>query len=279
MSRRIAALFGLLFLVFLVGLLVTYIQDARLQANRKASENNLRQLSLFAAHHVDPRSTGSEKKLPNEIPSATVVLAGVRPEERLSWIVPILPGFDQRRNNVVGILNLIDTQKPWSSPKNQEAARIPLSGVLCPENTPTFSPNDPAITCYVGITGLGADAASLTVSAQGQVSPRAGAFHYDGPTPFDRIADGLSQTLLIGETASDPGPWLRGGPSTARGLDDSSNAKSLIGPGGQFGGFFPGGGYFSMCDGSVRFISSQVSPSILKSLATIAGNENQIVPE
>jgi len=197
----------------------------------------------------------------------------------LSWLVPILPGLDQRRNNVSEILSRLDPQQPWTFAQNQGAGRVRLNVVLCPENTPAVEANAPAITCYVGITGLGLDAAALTVPVRGPVSPRSGAFHYDGPTPFDRITDGLSQTLLIGETAHQPGPWLRGGPSTARGLDDTAGARPFIGTGGQFGGFFPEGCHFAMCDGSVRFLTPQISPSLMKRLVTIAGAEAEIVPE
>jgi prepilin-type processing-associated H-X9-DG protein len=89
----------------------------------------------------------------------------------------------------------------------------------------------------------------------------------------------LSQTLLIGETNDDPGPWLRGGYSTARGLDDTANAKPLIGFGGQFGGFFPNGANFAMCDGSVRLITPDVTPSLLLKLATIAGGQSELAPD
>ena len=106
----------------------------------------------------------------------------------------------------------------------------------------------------------------------------AGAFRYDAATPFDRIGDGLGQTLLLGETANDLGPWLRGGPSTVRGMDDGTGAKPLIGAGGQFGGYYPNGAYFAMCDGSVRNITPQVSRDVLLNLATIDGGVDARLP-
>jgi prepilin-type processing-associated H-X9-DG protein len=44
---------------------------------------------------------------------------------------------------------------------------------------------------------------------------------------------------------------------------------------GQFGGFFPNGANFAMCDGSVRLITPQITPSILLKLATISGGVNE----
>jgi prepilin-type processing-associated H-X9-DG protein len=58
-------------------------------------------------------------------------------------------------------------------------------------------------------------------------------------------------------------------------LDDAENAKPLIGTGGQFGGFFPNGANFAMCDGSVRLITPQVTPAVLLKLATISGGASE----
>ena len=122
------------------------------------------------------------------------------------------------------------------------------------------------------------DAATATHPPPPDPAARAGAFRYDAATPFDRIGDGLSQTLLLGETANDVGPWLRGGPSTVRGLDDGKSAKPLIGAGGQFGGYYPNGAYFAMCDGSVRNITPQITRGVLLDLATIDGGNEAKLP-
>jgi prepilin-type processing-associated H-X9-DG protein len=277
MSRRIALIVSLLFIFLLVGFLVTFIQKLRISAHLRASENNLRQLAMYSAHLAYLDSDPS--KTPTEIPAATLYLPGTPPENRLSWIVTVIPGLDGTKNPVEELLTQIDLTKPWSAERNQNAGRTKLNVVICPENTPQTPRNSPALTCYVGIAGIGTDAATLTIPQNGPVPERAGAFRYDAPTPFEKITDGLSQTLLIGETADDPGPWLRGGPATARGFDDTQNAKPLIGTGGQFGGFFPNGANYAMCDGSVRFITTQVTPSVLMNLATIAGGTRESFAE
>jgi prepilin-type processing-associated H-X9-DG protein len=251
---------------------------ARLNAHLVESRNNLGQLALFAAYHSNPEPGRDAGKLPKDIPAGTVVLPGVLPGDRLSWTVSVLPGLNQRTNPTEYLLNQIDTKLPWSAEPNQAAARTRLPAFVCPENTPEVSPNAPAITCYVGIAGVGADAATLELAPGVPTPTRAGAFRYDGPTPFDRITDGLSQTLLMSEAAADPGPWLRGGFSTVRGLDDAAGARPLIGFGGQFGGFFPNGANMALCDGSVRTFTPQTTPALLFKLATIAGGEKEAIP-
>ncbi len=271
MARRITIIGFVLFALLVAGVIITYIPKARLQANQVASQNNLRELSLFGAHHAKPDPKRDASKLPTEIPAGTVVLAGVNLENRLSWGVVMLPLMDQRRNPTVELFPLIDDKLPWLAEPNQKAARVRLPALLCPENTPQVPSGEPAITCYVGIAGVGPNAAALPPGA-----PRAGAFRYDGPTPFERITDGLSQTLLFGETRNDVGPWLRGGPSTVRGFDDAPGAPALVG--GQFGGYFPVGTNFALCDGSVRMFSARTSAQVLLGMATIAGKEVDVLP-
>jgi prepilin-type processing-associated H-X9-DG protein len=281
MSRRwVAAILIVLIALVATGFIITYLQKARMNAHLAASQNNLRQLALFAAHHANRDASQDPAKIPREIPSGTVVLAGQPTENRLSWFVSVLPGLDQRRQDVVGLLSQINDRSPWSDPRNQEAARTRLLVALCPLYTKLPPADQPAITCYVGIAGVGADAANLALPPIPERAPnRAGAFRYDAATPFDRIGDGLSQTLLLAETAHDLGPWLRGGPSTVRGVDDGKDARPLIGPGGQFGGYFSNGGNFALCDGSVRLITSRISPDVFLRLATIDEGEVAAVPD
>jgi hypothetical protein len=273
MSRWPVLILIALVILVALGLLLPYLLKARLEAHLVTSRNNLRDLAFFAAHNSNPDPNTDAVKLLREIPPGTIVLPGVPPEERLSWVVAVLPGLDQKKHPVEQLLAQIRLDQPWAAEANQQAARTRLPVLLCPENTPQVPPDAPAVTCYVGIAGLGPDAATLTLAPGTPAPPRAGAFRYDSPTPFDKITDGLSQTLLMGETADSPGPWLRGGTSTVRGLDDKPGAKPLIGPGGQFGGYFPTGGNFALCDGSVRTFTPRTTPGVLLKMATIAGGD------
>lgn len=273
MSRRIVVVGAVLFVLVVVGLALPFIVKARAKSHFVGSQNNLREVALFAGHHAKPDPKNAARKLPAEIPAGTVALLGTPPDDRLSWVVAVLPGLDQRRVPSEQLLGAIDRTKPWNDDTNQRAARTRVTVLLCPESTPDTPPGAPAVTCYVGIGGLGANAATLPVE-----SPRAGAMRYDTPTPFDRITDGLSQTLLFGESRNEVGPWLRGGFATVRGLDDAPGVLPLIGTGGQFGGYFPDAANFALCDGSVRPFSPRVEPRVLYGLATIAGKDTDPVP-
>jgi prepilin-type processing-associated H-X9-DG protein len=269
MARRVTVIGFVLLALVAVGLFVTYIPKARLNANMEASRNNLRELSLFAAHHTAPDKTPKRDaaKFPSEIPAGTIYLPDVPPDDRLSWAVGVLPGVDQKKQNTEELLKGIARDKPWTAEPNQRAGQTRLVMLICPENPPPGA----NVTSYVGIGGAGADAAALAPGAA-----RAGAFRYDGPTPFAQISDGLSQTLLFGETRHNVGPWLRGGPDTVRGLDGADGAPPLIGT--QFGGYFPAGANFAFCDGSVRTFSPRTTPKVLLGFATIAGKGTDPLP-
>lgn len=271
MARRIAVIVGGLLVFALVGLAIPYVMKMRARADVVTCRNNLRELAQFAAHFSGPNPKQPRKDV-DLIPPGTIFLPGVPPDERLSWVVSVLPVLDQKRHDAVKLLAVIDEKQPWPAAPNQQAARTKLATLLCPGNPPAVVADQPAPACYVGIGGLGADAAAAADPH------RAGCFRYDGPTPFDRIADGLSQTLLFGERSGDLGPWLRGGPSTVRGFDDAAGAPPVLGPGAQFGGNHPTGANWALADGSVRLFNPRVDPKLLFGLATIAGGEKDPLP-
>jgi prepilin-type processing-associated H-X9-DG protein len=267
---------GLFVAIFGIGVLITALPKRRAAAEAEMCKKNLKDLAAFAAMNSDP-DPAKAAKAPHEVPAGTIVLSGVDPENRLSWVVAALPTLDQKRQSTTELLHSLDRSQPWTFANNQEAAKRKLVALLCPGNPPALDAEQPAPTQYVGIAGLGTDAALLNFVAPGPAPPRAGCFRYDSPTLFSSILDGLSQSLLFGERAEELGPWLRGGPSTLRGLDDSPNASPLIGS--QFGGNHPDASNWAMADGSVRVFTPRVDPRILFSLATIAGKETDAVPE
>jgi hypothetical protein len=84
---------------------------------------------------------------------------------------------------------------------------------------------------------------------------------------LSEISDGASNTFLIGEVNANFKPW--GHPinfrDPAAGINRSPNGFG--GPPGS------GGALFCMADGSVRFVSEQVSPEVLMALSTPNGGE------
>ncbi|QDU23410.1 DUF1559 family PulG-like putative transporter [Urbifossiella limnaea] len=278
MRRWAAAAAAGFVLLVAVGFVATYILRYRRAAGDVTCAANLREIGLFAAHHVDPK-VGDPDRLPSEIPAGTVALAGVAPDDRLSWFPRVLPGLDQKRQDAGPLLAGLKTLEPFPAAANQTVARTRLRAALCPADPPAADHSAPAPTSYVGIAGLGADAAELVLpDPPGAAPPRAGCFRYDRPTPFSYITDGLSQSLLLGERSGDLGPWLRGGSATVRGLNDAAGAGPLMARGGQFGGTHAGGANWGFADGSVRFFTDRGDPRILFALATIAGRETDGLP-
>lgn len=107
-------------------------------------------------------------------------------------------------------------------------------------------------------------------------------FGYDRRITFEKgFPDGTSNTLLIIETANDPGHWAYGGPATVRAFDP--DAAPHIGPGRPFGGFHNGGLVLfgprshicvvAMADTSVRSFTNATAPEVLEALATVGGKE------
>lgn len=258
---------GAFLVLFAVGVLITALPQRRAAAEQEACKKNLKDLAAFAAMKSDP-DPARAAAAPHEVPAGTIVLPGVPPSARLSWVPAALPTFDQRHQKTTEIVEAIDRARPWESSRNQEAAKRKLLALLCPGRPPEIAADRFAPTQYVGIAGIGATAAEFNV-----VTKESGCFRYDSPTPFTDIADGLSQTLLFGERSEELGPWLQGGPSTVRGLEAGPNAPLL-----GFGGNHPNTSNWAMADGSVRSITPRIDPKILRSLATIAGKEQETIP-
>ncbi|MGL6095968.1 MAG: DUF1559 domain-containing protein [Fimbriiglobus sp.] len=257
--------------LFLVGAFVVWIAGGRLDQDRLYCVNHLRQLGQFAGADVrDPRAPVRDQKPPRDaVPAGTVVNPLLPPDLRLSWAAAALLVLDQRTQPTAELSEKIDRSAAWDAGPNAAVGGTRVGGFVCPAN-PTAGAN----TQYLGMAGLNPDAAGLDLGPP--VQPRAGCFRYDAPTPFAAIADGLSQTILFAETNRDLGPWLRGGPSTVRGLDIADGSAVPIGVGGQFGGNHFGGANLGFADGSVRFLTDKMSPDVFRKLVTIVdGSERE----
>lgn len=253
MSKRISILAGILLFVLTICLLmprVTYVREA---ANRIACQNNLKQLGNALANYHD--ANGS-------FPAATVPSNTLPFEKRLSWLYDLDPYMISRMSP----RHSQDRTKAWDAPENQQIVSEGLPYYLCPSNPDRGDAAALPLTHYVGIAGLGEDAAGLT-----REDGRAGVFGYDRRTRREDIRDGTSLTLMVMETTLNNGCWAAGGPATVRGLDTSS--QPYLGKGGQFGGSHPGHTVATFADGSAHTMHDTVSPEVIKALMTIAGGE------
>ena len=189
-------------------------------------------------------------------PPGTLANAGLPPDQRLSWQVILQPqlGRDDIRRKFNDTL-------AWDAESNRTVATTLVKEYVCPTQYQKATAGELVVTHYIGLAGLGKDAATLP-----RTDPRAGFLRYDDPTKGPDLRRGLSHTLTILETTSDLGPWAAGGPATVRGLDPAS--PPYIGPGGQFGGH-PAGANAAFADGSVRFQMNSIGSRVLEMLATL----------
>jgi prepilin-type processing-associated H-X9-DG protein len=240
----------------LIALLLPAVQQARQAARRSASMNNLKQLALAMHNFHDtwnhfPSGTGvpQEKEHLDQLK--------LKSEDRLSWLLALSPYYDQ-----APVYNQIKRNEAWNSKVNSQITITEIPTLLNPGLSLKYDKFPP--THYVGIAGVGKDAPDLKLPHK-----RAGVFGYDRKTRMRDIRDGTSNTMMISEASAQFGPWAAGGKATLRSL---TQKPYINGPDG-IGGPYTGGCNVSFADGSVRFISENIDPSVFEALSTIAGGE------
>lgn len=228
----------------LVALLLPAVQQAREAARRTQSKNNLKQLGLAMHNYAD---------VYQHFPAGTVQDTNLKPNERLSFFYSVLPFIEQ-----AALYNeMFESEKSaWNSEQNLPSATVQIPTM----RHPGIDNGMPHATHYVGISGVGADAAELAIDHE-----RAGIFGYDRKTRFRDILDGTSNTIMITETTDAGIPWAAGGQT----LKSLTQEPYINGPDG-IGGPSPGGCNVLFADGSVRFISDFIDAETMRRLAAKA---------
>ncbi|HEX3871004.1 MAG TPA: DUF1559 domain-containing protein, partial [Pirellulales bacterium] len=226
------------------------LELTRLAAARTSDEDHQRRLlEALKAHNTQQHS----------YPAGAAGAALLNPETRLSWIATLLPYYGQfewHRELKFG--------RPWNDVDNQPITRRPLDAVINPALGLSTTAAGYPVTHYVGVAGLGADAATLDAH-----DPRAGVFGYNRRIAPEQIADGAAYTIAVAGVSGKLGPWAAGGESTVRAF---TTRPYIDGPDG-FGSGQPQGLLVGMADGSVRWISKDVDPEVLEALVTVHGSE------
>ncbi len=160
-----------------------------------------------------------------------------------AWMTSMLPYIGQ-----AALYSTIDFDQAWTSPKNQQAFTLVVPQYL----NPNIGPENATVG------GLGA--AHYAGNSQLLLN--------NGSVKIREITDGMSNTIMAGEVGSNFMAW--GDPENRR--DPANGFGSTPN---QFGVAAPGIGGVQMClaDGSVRFVSENIDPRVLKALATPAGGE------
>jgi hypothetical protein len=257
-----------LVLVVLValGLVSLGIKKVREAATRTQCTNNLRQIGLALQNYQETYK---------RFPSGTMSPRDLPAEKRLSWLLAIHAFLESSP-----LYKETDKAKAWDSPENHHSAHATVGCYLCPANPVLSAPRGESLTHYVGIAGVGKDAAVLP-----RGHARDGLFKYQpdkivaeppdstwglGIRPKD-IKDDPATTLAVIETNHDNGPWLAGGRPTVRGLD--AQGLPYLGQDAQFGSYHRHGSHAVFADASVRFLPDSLDAQVLEAMATIAGGE------
>ncbi len=162
------------------------------------------------------------------------------------WQAPLLPYVEQ-----MAVYQQVDFNVPWNDPKNRVPMQSQVPSYLSPGISKVNDAAGYALSHYAGNSYL---------------------FQKNRAFRFSDITDGTVNTILAGEAAGNFQPW--GHPENCR---DPGNGISA-GPDSFGRPHFPPVAGFVMCDGSVRFLSRNIDPAVLKALATPAGGEAVEIP-
>lgn len=195
------------------------------------------------------------------------------PNQRISWMADLLPYIGQ--GNAYG---LIDRARSWRDPEN-----LPVASTLIPQFLTTGSPTSTwwvrypgvaepvAATHYVGIAGVGLDAATYSATDPA-VADKLGVFGYDRQTSLRDIT-AKDKTILMAQVPPQlQRPWMAGGGSTVEGVPETASVKPFVSAQGNG----KRGTVVLMVDGSVRFVSETVSDDVFKAMATIKKGSTSI---
>ena len=149
----------------------------------------------------------------------------------------------------------------WSSPRNDRFVRQQIPEFLNPSLEVRVSARNYPATHFVGVAGVGEDAADLPAG-----DPRAGVFGNSRPTRLEDIHDGASNTLMVLGVTSELGSWAAGGTATVRPL---TREPYVNGPDG-FGTGLTDRMMVLKADGSVAEMSATTDPRIFRRMAAIA---------
>lgn len=241
----------------LLGMVLLYVQEINHVA---ACANNLRQIGEAVHSYSDHHD--------QYFPPGTVLNSALKPEQRLSWQAAIIPYFSegktagkQAAKQWEKLAGEIALKEAWDAPANGGLRRNVLL-FLCPTFAHEFRQDRVGLTAYVGISGVGDNAATLLLR-----DADAGFFGYDRLLRDSDISARLDATMAVIETLQENGPWAAGGPPTVRGVPWGNDP--CVGKDAAFGGLHRAGANVLWGDGSARLVSEKVDPELFRREARI----------
>ena len=229
----------------LMGILLPAIQQSREAGRRITCTSNLKNQALGVLNFVD-----AHRHFP----------VGVYQSGTLdhSWCTFILPYIEQEP-----LYRRMDLSRPWDDPeRNKAVAETPLAIFRCPTSFLTKSGG----TDYGGVIGSGANSNQIN---NGIFIVHGGHEKQRPISPAD-VIDGLSRTIMIGESAGLDGHYepmwaYRGNCFFANG-EIKKDFGDLM-------SYHPGGVNVGFADGSVKFLNQTMEKEIVWALCTRNGRE------
>jgi prepilin-type processing-associated H-X9-DG protein len=267
---RVGAILGLLGIVVLLGgLFIIGLNRYREKSDLTVCTNNLRRIGQAVIQY-------REHQKGHTYPRGTIPNLDLPADERLSWMVSILPFMETDSTGGANpdqapmafrqggdLLGRFDLTQGWKAEQNRQALIGAPSWFICPAATHRSGSVEVGWTQYVGIGGYGPDSPTLP-----KTDPRAGFFGYDRiisavdlnyDNPDDKKQGrGEIGTMIVTERAGALGPWSAGGPPTVTGIDPEKQPYVPR----QFGGLHPMGANTLFADGHVNFISERADPIV-----------------
>ncbi|QDV49681.1 DUF1559 domain-containing protein [Gimesia fumaroli] len=268
-------------IAILIALLLPAVQQAREAARRSSCKNNMKQIGLALHNYHDVHLAFPSGRMRT---TASDYLGH-------STQTMLLPYIDQ-----ASLYNQMNFTVGFNSAPNFALGQTVLPAFLCPTNPTTEGVDytgsnpgpDAARTHYEGISdsGTGRRGTLSIVVSNGN-----GLFFWNSKVKLRDIIDGASNTLAFCEVISQ-GAGKHGTPAWIAYGDGIGTINGINAPwqtnggklplthnmynGDAFSGpasFHEGGCHFTLGDGSVRFLSENMSQTVLTSLTTRAGGE------
>jgi hypothetical protein len=186
-------------------------------------------------------------------PAGTVDAGNLPVAHRWSWQATIA----SQRDNPQSIA--VDWTQRWNDPRTDRFVRRPIPRFQNPLVENQTSEDKYPASHFVGVAGVGIDAAKLEVD-----HPRAGIFGQDRKTKLQDIRDGVSNTMLLVGIEQHLGSWADGATS----YRPFTREPYVHGPDG-FGTGQPNSMFVLMADGSVKEISSETEPTVIRRMAAM----------
>ncbi len=227
-SRRAFTLIELLVVIaiiaILIGLLLPAVQKIREAANRMKCSNNLKQLGL-AIHNYESTYQSLPPAVVNT--SSVAVLPGMEQYLKMSGVgytrhgfMSIMLPYIEQANVLAAAAGGYNFRLDWNDPANQPATSVIIPTYICPSSVSTHraAPTAaypaflPATTDYMAVSRTNSNAAVWT--AVGLNFPGTDGVNAvltaNAPTTFSAILDGLSNTMMVGESAAREEGWSSG---------------------------------------------------------------------